>query len=203
MDPGPIGLLLLAAGEASRMGRPKQLLHWRGETFLARAIREAETSRLGPLGVVTGAWREEVEVELARLDASFSPFYNPDWSAGMGSSIRRGVADLTRMHADLDAVLIFLVDQVYVTRQHLNELARLWRRNPEKIAAARYGDQAGVPAIFPPSLFPTLTTLPPAIGARKVLRQAGEALVMLDMPQGALDIDTPADYRRLLDGDHF
>lgn len=54
----PVGAIALAAGASRRLGEPKQLLRFRGEALLARAIRTAAEAGAMPVLTVLGAHTE-------------------------------------------------------------------------------------------------------------------------------------------------
>jgi molybdenum cofactor cytidylyltransferase len=112
----------------------------------------------------------------------------------MASSIRAGVA---RLPASCTAVLLMLVDQAAVTAEDLKRLVGAWRRQPDYIAAARYGTTTGVPAIFPRSTFSDLQSLRGDVGARALLQRNPDRVVRVPMPSAAIDIDTPEDLLKL------
>lgn len=61
-------ILILAAGSSSRLGRSKQLLEIEGESLIARAVRVARESRIGPIYVVIAAGDDAVEHELRKFE---------------------------------------------------------------------------------------------------------------------------------------
>jgi CTP:molybdopterin cytidylyltransferase MocA len=67
--------------------------------------------------------------------------------------------------------------------------------------AAQYNGGLGVPAFFKRELFAALATLPPEAGARRLLRDSGLQVSAYPLPEAAIDIDTPEDYRRLTNQD--
>ncbi|MFW6057757.1 MAG: nucleotidyltransferase family protein, partial [Persicimonas sp.] len=71
--------IILAAGESSRMGRPKALLEWRGQTLLARLLDITRQAGLAPL-VVLGAHAERLRAHVGDAEVVF----NEAWREGMG-----------------------------------------------------------------------------------------------------------------------
>ena len=94
------------------MGRPKQLLPYRGRTLLRHAAETAVASGCGPIVLVTGALNEALAAEVAGLP--IQAVHNSDWETGMASSIRAGLAAVEA--AQPRAVLIMLSDQPHLTR---------------------------------------------------------------------------------------
>ncbi|MGX2038912.1 nucleotidyltransferase family protein [Methylocaldum sp. MU1018] len=190
-----IGLVLLAAGGSRRLGEPKQLLAWRGESLLRRAAKAALASRCAPVVVVLGANAEALGNELAGL--RLSSVINPDWEEGIGGSIRSGLAALGETAPELDAVLLALCDQALIEHRHLNGLIEAFRVSRPAVVASRYGDAFGAPALFHRPLFGDLDGLAGDQGAKKIILRHLESAVFVDLPEASLDIDTAEDYARL------
>src|SRR5689334_9322503 len=105
-----VTVVVLAAGASSRLGRPKQLVEWRGETLVHRAARLAVESGLGPVRVVTGARAEDVSRAVAALPVTC--VHNPRAEEGIASSIRQGLTGVDT------AVLVLTCDQPLLTAEH-------------------------------------------------------------------------------------
>ena len=91
---GGVAGVVLAAGSSSRLGTPKQLLRYRGETLLHRTVRLAIAAGLDPVHVVLGCDASAVGDALAELRGRVTTVFNSDWQAGMGSSLAIGIASL-------------------------------------------------------------------------------------------------------------
>lgn len=102
--------LILAAGSSLRMGRPKALLEWRGEEFLARLARILIEGGASRVRVVVGgphrAIVEEAVRALAAPDSDVAAVENPDPGDGPVTSVRAGVEAVPAT----DAYLIHPVD---------------------------------------------------------------------------------------------
>jgi molybdenum cofactor cytidylyltransferase len=189
MTPPDLQVVLLAAGSASRFGSPKLLAEIQGRPLLVRAIETLlEVVARDQLVVVLGADAERLEplVRQAKVEVVF----NPEHAKGMATSIRAGV---TSVPSNCRGVLIALADQVAVTPDDLRRLIECWNDQPHRIAAAWYGDVAGVPAIFPAALFGELAKLQGDRGARELLRRLVGQVVTVAMPSAVVDVDTQAD----------
>ena len=194
-----VGAILLAAGGSTRLGRPKQLLAYRGRTLLRHAAEQALASRARPVVVVLGADEARCQQELAGLAATdVVSVPNPDWAVGMGSSIRTGVTALMGHAPDVRGAIILLCDQPLVTAEVLDTLIARHVEAPAATIAAHYAGEPGVPALFPRARFGELAQLDGASGAKRLLR-ATEAspLVTVPCPGAAIDVDTLADYEAL------
>jgi molybdenum cofactor cytidylyltransferase len=192
-DPGEgLHAIVLAAGASSRFGSAKQLVRVAGRPLLHSAVANAAEVAGAAVMVVLGARAAELAPLLKHSQSSV--VINRDWREGMASSIRTGVA---RLPASCTAVLLMLVDQAAVTGEDLKRLVSAWRRQPDYIAAARYGTTTGVPAIFPRATFLDLQSLRGDVGARVLLRRNADRVVRVPMASAAIDVDTPEDLLKL------
>ena len=190
-----VGLLLLAAGASRRLGAPKQLLAYKGESLLRRAARTALASLCRPVIVVLGAHRESVESEIADLPLEI--VFNEGWAMGMGASIRAGMEYLTA-RADTRAVVVMLCDQPRVEARIINELVAAYRVTNAPLVTAKYDGTHGVPALFDQRLYPALLALTGSQGAKNLILAHSAHLSEVPTPEAALDVDTLADYERLV-----
>lgn len=185
-------ILLLAAGMSHRLGRPKQLLDFGGESLLKRTATRALQSKIGPVYVVTGAENDKIDMELSGLKVE--RIENKEWKEGMASSIRNGLQAAITKNPSTDGVLIMVCDQPEVTAGLLQKLMTLQADNGAAIAASAYGGISGTPAVFHSSLFHELMALSGDTGARKIMQRHSTDLVQLPFEAGSQDIDTESDY---------
>lgn len=195
--PLKLGAIILAAGASSRLGQPKQLLPYEGRPLVTRAAEAALAAEASPVVVVLGAHAEKIRPALAPLPVVIAE--NPAWSEGMASSIRCGLTTLEASVAPTppDVVLIALCDQPHFSA---NAIARLHSAlaTGVTIAATRHADgTGGVPAIFTSTHFPSLHALQGTEGARRIIATHPASTALVDLPELAFDIDTPADWQRL------
>jgi molybdenum cofactor cytidylyltransferase len=186
--------IILAAGQSTRLGRPKQLLDICGRSVIRRVAEAALPSGLDPVIVVVGNAGMEIERELAGLDVQ--TVLNPDFAAGQSTSMRVGLHALSD---DIDAVLFLLGDQPTITPSIISAVIGAYRRSGAGIVQARYRGAAGHPVVFDRSLFDALDAVTGDRGARQVIARHPELVQFADMDRDApLDIDTEADYERVL-----
>jgi nicotine blue oxidoreductase len=180
--------LLLAAGEGRRFGRPKAVVEFGGERLVDRGVRMLREAGCGPVVVVTGAAPVEV------IGAVVVP--NPQWSTGMGSSLRTGLAALP---PGCPAVVIALVDQPLVTAAAVRRLTEAYAQGA-RVAAATYGGQPRNPVLIAAEHFETVRgSAVGDIGARAFLRARPDLVtpVPCDDVAAPHDIDTPEDLAAL------
>lgn len=185
--------MLLAAGGSSRLGRPKQLLKFEGETLLRRAARSLADSVYFPVVVVLGAEHDSALGEINGL--AVYNLINESWADGMSSSIRRGLERLLEIEPNLDGVLITLCDQPKISTEMFNRFADKFAETNAAVIAASYDSILGVPALFSSSRFGELLNLSGDKGARQLIRDRKD-VIGLDLPEGAIDIDTKVDAER-------
>jgi molybdenum cofactor cytidylyltransferase len=193
--PEQIAAIILAAGSASRMGRPKQLLDWDGRPLVRVVAEQALAASLGQVLVVVGAAHDAVTAALAGLPLRIVA--NPDYAVGQSTSLRLGVAALG---PDVAAALVMLGDQPFVTPAILGRIIAEWRSSGASIVAPVYAGQRGNPVLFARVVFPELLAITGDQGARGVLaaNPARVRLAAFDDDRPLADIDTPEDYQRLV-----
>ncbi len=189
-----IGLILLAAGGSARLGVPKQLAHAQGVTLLRRAAETATASKCDKVVVVLGAHRDACATELVGLPVV--SVWNPDWGAGMGTSLRAGMEALLADEMP-DAVILMLCDQLLLTPAVLDAMVDCFQTGGNQLIASEYAGVLGVPALFSSELFPELLALNGEEGARSVIKRHRSHALAIPFPEGAIDIDTPADLANL------
>ena len=204
MNSSTIGLIILAAGASTRMGTPKQLLAYRGCSFIrhmaevaicASQQRFAIASVCQPIAVVLGANAEQIKPEISQLPVQIVE--NQQWAEGMSSSIRVGLEALLGVNQNLDAVAIALCDQPFVSSQTLNQLIEAYHLTGKPIIASEYAGTLGVPVLFSRPLFSELMALKSNEGAKQIIKKHIHEVFSVPFPDGAIDIDTPNDYEKL------
>lgn len=188
-------MLIVAAGASSRLGRPKQLLTLQGQSLLQHTVRVAQQSTLGPVIVVLGAHAPEVRSSIEAFGVEL--VYNEDWQEGMAASIRCGMAHVQQVHPAVDAVILMVCDQPYVSPVLLQQLQRAHQNTGKPIITCSYADTFGPPTLFHQSLFAQLLQLTGDVGARSILKMHADRVEAIPFPEGAVDIDTDADFQNM------
>lgn len=195
MNSSTVGLIILAAGASTRMGTPKQLLAYRRCTLIRHMAEVAIASYCRPIIVVLGAYAERIKPEISQLPIQIVK--NQQWAEGMSSSIRVGLESLLAVNQNLEAVAIALCDQPFVSPQTLNQLVEAYHLTGKPIIASQYAGTLGVPALFSRRLFSELVALNSNEGAKQLIKKHINEVFSVPFPDGAIDIDTPNDYKQL------
>jgi molybdenum cofactor cytidylyltransferase len=188
-----IGAVILAAGGSSRLGQPKQLLQFRGETLVRRTVQAATNANCAPVIVVVGNSGPAIWQELQGTSAIVVE--NADWARGLGTSIRAGIQQLGD---STKAAVLLTSDQPLVDSAIIVELIQTQKSTGKPIVASSYANTLGIPAIFDHSFFPALLDLPDDSGAKSVIRSRLALVGSVPFEDGAIDIDTPEDFERLV-----
>lgn len=193
------GVIILAAGGSTRMGRPKQLLKIKGQTLIRKTVETALSIQANPIVAVLGNAFEAINEEIA--DLKISTAHNTEWQKGMAGSLRIGVQRFRRLAPETKAVLLLLCDQPLITPDYLQQLYLEWQTTKMDAVASAYKGIKGVPAIFKTSILQQFTATEGDFGARHLIKQLEQAgrLSALDFPAGAIDLDTPDEYQQFLD----
>ncbi len=191
-----IAAIILAAGSSGRMGSPKQLLPYNNSTLLKNVL--IPVSKLFPQStyLVLGANADLIQANIAPGD--YRIILNTHWTNGMAGSVITGLQAAANDFPDLDAVIFLAADQPYVTASHIASMVDSYLSTDKPIIASTYNGSIGVPALFDRKLFPELEKLKGDAGARQIINQAGEAVWSIPLANGHIDIDTPEQYKQLI-----
>jgi molybdenum cofactor cytidylyltransferase len=183
--------IVLAAGEASRMGSNKLLLPFRGRPILQHVIDSAR-EQMHEVIVVLGAREEAIlqGVDLARVRT----VSNPAWREGQSSSLRAG---LSAVGSTCGAAVFFLGDQPRIPGELVRALMDCHARTLASVVAPRHAGQRANPVLFDRSTWPDLSQVTDDQGGRALLDRYPVEWVEWEHPGDFADVDTDEDYRRL------
>ena len=199
----PIAGIILAAGESTRFGQPKQLLDWRGEPFVRAVVKTALESGLSPVIVVTGASAEHVETAVQDLPVQIAR--NTEWQSGQASSIKVGLSTLTpapspyKGEGSPGGAIFLLTDQPQITPPILHALMDEHAATLDPIIAPLILDRRGNPVLFDRITFPDLMKLEGDVGGRGIFSRHKVNYLPWHDDALLLDVDTPEHYQRLKD----
>ena len=191
-----IGIVILAAGNSSRLDKPKQLLLFKGKTLLRHVINEALHADAGDVVVVLGA---DATTLMNEIDTNrVTVIENTEWEKGMATSLKTGLKAVTEQMKQIDGVIFMLCDQPFVSSDILNSILKRHRDTGKPIVASNYGEATGPPAFFHQSFFEELMLLKGDEGARKIIPQNRDKVETVLFPEGSIDIDKKEDYESLV-----
>ncbi len=185
MTPNVAGVLL-AAGSGSRLGRPKALVSVGGQSLVERGVTLLRDGGAHPVIVVTGA------AEPADRPSGAVIVHNPDWSAGMGSSLAAGLAAVP---PDCAAAVIALADQPLVGGESVRRLIAA-SASGAHVAVACYEGRPRNPVLIGREHWPAVLALATGdVGARPFLRAHPELVTHVECGDVGRpdDIDSPED----------
>ncbi len=211
-----LAAVVLAAGASTRMGRPKALLEWGGQSFLRRVVGLAEGCGCAPIVVVEGA----IALPGAEL-GSARRTHNERWSKGQLSSLQAGLSALSASGSgsegsegtegtegsegtEVSGVMVLAIDRPRVLPATCRALAQAHARAPNRIWQPAHAGRRGHPIVYPRALFSALLGLPCDEGPRSWLRSptidALRSSVEVSDPGILENFDRPGDLLRLSDG---
>lgn len=184
-----IAALVLAAGQARRMGSNKLLEPLHGKPLLRHAVEAALASQADPVLVVTG--HEAERIEAALRDLAVRRVHNPDYAAGLSTSLHRGLAALP---ADCDGVIVLLGDMPLIGAGLLNRLIAAF--NPVEgraLVVPTLAGKRGNPLLFASRFFAEVQAIQGDQGARQLLGEYPELVAEVAAEDAAVltDVDTP------------
>ncbi len=187
------GIIILAAGNSSRLGHPKQLLPFRGKTLLSHVVAEALAAELTPVVVVTGAYETEIRDSLKGQAVNI--VYNPCWETGMASGIVAGLAEALIIEPHLRTVIIAVCDQPYISAELFRSLGEKCAASGKGLIASVYSETLGTPVLFDYRYFKELSVLSGEVGAKQLLKRYPDDVATVPFPNGEIDIDSGEDYK--------
>jgi len=189
-DGRQVGAIVLAAGRSTRMGGPNKLLAEIGGRPLVRIVAEqALASRASPVIVVTGHERAKVEAALAGLRVRFA--HNPDYAAGLSTSLKAGLGALP---PSVDGAIVCLGDMPQVTAGLIDRLVEAF--DPERgalVVVPTIEGKRGNPVVWSRRFFSDLMALDGDVGARHLIATYADVVAEVPVEDAAAltDVDTP------------
>jgi molybdenum cofactor cytidylyltransferase len=186
---GHVAAIVLAAGQARRMGGPNKLTaRFAGQPLVRRVVEAALASRADEVVVVTGHRSEAVGEALAGLDVRL--VHNPDYADGLSGSLKTGLAAVS---GEANGALVMLADMPAIEAAHLDRLIDAFRaKSGPSIVLPTFGGKRGNPVMWSRDFFPELMSVAGDAGARHILGRHEEAVERVEIGAAAgLDVDTP------------
>ena len=189
-------IVILAAGSSSRMGKPKQLLKFNGQTLLNIVVTESLKTKFRPVVVVLGAYAAEIKKASTNQEVIYS--FNEDWENGMSSSISLGLKVALENNPKIENVILTVADQVHISSDIFEELQSKQEQSKKNIVASAYSQTTGTPTLFNKKYFDNLLFLSGSNGAKSLIKQYVDDTTTIPFELGNIDIDTETDYNNLI-----
>lgn len=189
-------IIILAAGNSSRLGKPKQLLNYKGKTLLQTVIDEALKTADATVTVVLGAYADEILAKHQNDQVNF--VINKNWESGMASGIAAGISAVIEKNDKTESIIIAVADQVFIKMSTFNHLIEKHQETGKNIIASAYAGTIGTPVLFGKQYFDALLALKGTDGAKKILKQHHQDVETVVFDGGETDIDTETDYNNLI-----
>lgn len=186
-------ILILAAGNSSRLGHPKQLVSIQGKSLLSYTLSEAQKVADSDIFIVTGAYVKELNESIDLKP--FEVIYNEDWARGMGGSISKGINSI--MEYNYEGVLISVCDQPYIEKENFDNLISKYQKTGKSIVVSSYAEGSGPPVFFQQKYFEELSILDGDLGAKEIIRKYKNNVDFVVFEKGNIDIDTERDISQL------
>ena len=183
-----IAAVILTAGLSSRMGSNKLLAEWCGKALVRWTVESALASEAKPVIVVTGHEATKVEAALNGLDVHI--MHNPNYTSGLSSSLKSGIAAVP---ANCDGAVVLLGDMPEIKASLIDRMIAAFSPADNRlICIATHGHRRGNPVLWARRFFPEIETLSGDVGAKELIRVHEDVVCEIEAGDAALrDIDTP------------
>ncbi len=186
--------IVLAAGLSSRMKQFKPLLPLGKGTITDHVIAVFKNINVDVFLVV--GYRQD-DIIAGIKEKGITIVYNPDYKKEMFSSIQAGVKQLRPQYS---AFFVLPVDIPLAKTTTIRRIMDAAKKNPDKIVYPIYHGKRGHPPLLPASFIPIILGWKKKGGLKAILK-AHEKLALEVVVEDSFileDIDTPADYQKLL-----
>jgi molybdenum cofactor cytidylyltransferase len=185
--------IILAAGGSSRMGQPKQLIKWQGKTFLNHIIEKIDQTNLSPIIIVLGAHSNKIKQTLVE-NSKISIVENTHWQEGLSTSVKLAIEKLP---ADIDSVIIFLVDQPQVRIETINSLVKKSENSIAEVIIPLKDNKKGNPILIKSSVLKHIDQLRGDKGFKQIIDQFSKDYIKCNDDSIFFDVDYIDDIKKL------
>ncbi len=197
VDSGVAGILL-AAGQSTRFGSPKQLVCFRTKPLLFWSLDASLASELTKVYLVLGHFAARIRMHLKPYldNPRLEIVENPDFKQGMGSSLARGIRFAGK---NWRAYMIMLADQPLVTPALINAMLTAMENNSKSIVIPTCRQIRGNPVLFANKWYSALSGLNADFGGRYLVARNPKDVLEFEVESEHYfwDIDCPQDLQRL------
>lgn len=187
---------LLAAGESRRMGQNKLLLPYGNHTVIEECAFQLNDSDVDEVVIITGFQRHKIKDKIEnRFKRGIKIIHNADYRSGRASSIRCAVKNLKKSS---DAVLFMVADKPTVKSDLINRAITEFKKDSPFLLYVRTPAGRGHPVIFSRKIFGDLLELKGNPAGDTIFVKYEDCSSIIDDDTDQIDIDTPEDYKKVL-----
>jgi molybdenum cofactor cytidylyltransferase len=194
----PTAGIILAAGESTRFGEPKQLLTLGGRYLIEWALAAALGSNLDHVVLVLGCEHERIERCLGSATAhpKCEILVNPDYRIGQSASLKAGIL---RIAHDFPSAMFLLGDQPLVDAAVINLLLERYAGSEKPICVPTHRGTRGNPTLWARPFYPAILKLTGDRGARGIIAAHPDQVLAVEIPDPLvfLDIDRREDVETI------
>lgn len=187
-----ISLVILAAGESTRMKENKLLLKLGGETLIERVVKTVKGSSADEVIVVLGHEAEKVREQLVKLDCKL--VVNENYMRGQSESVKVGLAAVA---SSAEAVMILPADVALIDAESINSVIDEHRKSKSHIVIASHKHQSGHPILLDRALFQEVSQIDEsALGLKAVINRHRSEVKYVEVgtENVLIDIDTREEF---------
>lgn len=190
-----IWAMILAAGESTRMGKPKLLLPFENETIIETIIHQVIPSKADKILIVLGSGWERIEEKIKKF--SIKTTVNPNFKKGMLSSVQWGFKALPE---NTRAVLVLLGDQPAISTAIIDKIIDAYQTTKKGIVLPVYKKERGHPVLIDLKYKGEVESLSHKIGLRGLVYSHPEDIMEVKVKTASVlrDIDYLEDYQKEL-----
>ena len=186
-------LVILAAGNSSRMGTSKALLPWMKSTLIKELVDKYLQLNQEIIVVSGSNYKALLNLQLQTSHI----VENTNYEQGMGKSIAVGVHYVQSHFPEAKGVFIVTVDQPFIPLSHLQNMLTVFKFNTIVVSSSEQGYR-GIPSLFSSAYFEELAALDDDEGAKPVCFKHNTQLQLVQTAHEDLDdMDTPEMYQKL------
>jgi molybdenum cofactor cytidylyltransferase len=194
----PTAGIILAAGESTRFGKPKQLLRLKNKYLIEWVLDAALGSRLKQIILVVGHEHQKILQALGTKaqNPRLQVVVNHQYKQGQSVSLQTG---LLKIRDIFPSIMFLLGDQPMLKSETIDYLLDQFWSSDKDICVPAHRGERGNPTIFSQRFYQQLSQIKGDIGAREIIKNHPEHIldVELENPQCLIDVDTENDFKKL------
>lgn len=198
MQVKPTAGIILAAGESTRFGRPKQLLQLKARCLVEWVLDAALASELSRIILVLGYAHQKIQKALGKKlrHAKLQIEINPHFQKGQSHSLQVGLSSVIDA---FPAVMFLLADQPLVDAAAINCLLNKFWSADKDICVPTFRGKRGNPSIFSQKFYKHIMKIKGDIGARQIIKTNPERVLEVELKNSLffLDVDVPEDFEKI------